>query len=128
MIEKIKTFGGREQLPKKPKFGVKLSEKEVESFYTLIKKNMSFCKSLMFDHFVGQKSFSEETLFQLTRLYSNSYLFKDYLDRIIPPKKLDIEGLYSLEVEEVQSVTKCIICLIEAKQELQASGISLVLQ
>ena len=128
MTEKIRISGGTEQLPKKPKFGVKLSETEIESFYSLIRKNMTFCKSLMFDHFMGQKSFSEETLFQITRLYSNSYLFKDYLDRIIPPKKLDIEGLYSLETEEVQSLTKCIISSIEAKQELQASGISLALQ
>jgi len=115
-------------LRKKPKFGVKLAETKIKEFYSLIEKNMTFCKSLMFDHFMGQKSVSEETLFQITKLYSNSYLFKDYLDVIIPPKKLDIEGLYSLETEEVQNVTKCIICLIEAKQELHASGISLVIQ
>ena len=128
MTEKIRISGGREPLRKKPKFGVKLAETKIKEFYSLIEKNMTFCKSLMFDHFMGQKSVSEETLFQITKLYSNSYLFKDYLDVIIPPKKLDIEGLYSLETEEVQNVTKCIICLIEAKQELHASGISLVIQ
>jgi len=115
-------------LKKKSKFGVKLSEKEIKEFDALANKNMIFSKSLLFDHFAGQTNFSEEALFQITRLYSNSHLFRDYLNRIIPPKELDVEGLYSLDPSEIQSISKCVIALIEAKQELQACGISLVVQ
>ena len=62
------------------------------------------------------------------KLYSNSYLFLDYLGKVVDKKELDVENLYSLETDEVLNVSKCVIALVESKQELQDLGIYLALQ
>ena len=112
----------------KNKFGVKLSPAEIKAFSEMAKQNMGFCKRLMFDHFIGQNSYSEGHFFEITKLYSNSYLFLDYLGKVVEKKELDVENLYSLETDEVLNVSKCVIALVESKQELQDLGIYLALQ
>ena len=110
------------------KFGVKLSPAEVKAFSEMAKQNMDFCKRLMFDHFIGQNKYSEDKFFEITKLYSNSYLFIDYLEKLMKNKELDIENLYSLKSDEVLNVSKCVIALVESKQELKDIGINLALQ
>tara|TARA_Y100001937_G_C7059498_1_gene303034 strand:- start:103 stop:450 length:348 start_codon:yes stop_codon:yes gene_type:complete len=115
-------------LDKKTRFGVKVSPAEAKAFSEMAKQNMDFCKRLMFDHFIGQNNYSEEDFFEITKLYSNSYLFLEYLSKLIKTKKLDVENLYSLETDEVLNVSKCVIALVESKQELKDRGIHLSLQ
>jgi len=115
-------------LDKQNKFGVKLSPAEVKAFGEMAQQNMDFCKRLMFDHFTGQNDYSEDHFFEITKLYSNSYLFLDYLKKVTINKKLDVENLYSMETDEVLNISKCVITLVESKQELKDRGINLALQ
>ena len=115
-------------MAKTKKYGVKVTEKEMADFFQLSERNIAFCKSLMSDYFIGQKNYSELVFFEIAKLYSNSFIFKDYLDKIAAKKKSDKEGLYILDQTEVINISSSIVALIESKDKLKTAGINLAIQ
>ena len=100
-------------------------ESEMFGFYELAKNNMEMSKSLISDCFTSTSINDENLLFEYTKLFSNSKMFKDYMIDFINRKSPDESGDIPVYIEELAAITKCIFSMLDSKKQLKSYGIIL---
>ncbi len=72
-------------------------------------------------------SYAEPVMVEVSRVGINSFIFKEYLDKIIGFVQPDVDGTVELTNEEVTNIFKCIKALADSKVKLLESSVSLEL-
>ena len=122
MSKAVNIFGAEEL-----SFEIKFTEKSLIEFQKIASQYKAISDELCRMVIYESISYEESVLVEISRIGINSYIFNDFVGRILESVDPNEDGTLDLQEQEVSNIYKCVKALFDSKAKLLESSISMEL-